>query len=245
MSAEDMDLGAVIASLEAKRAALDSAIASLRALISAGVSMADGTMPSTTVPFSASGAGGNEVPDGAFNSKSIPAAIKLYLEIVRTKKTAREISVGLKKGGLESKSKFFDKIIHATLDRMRKAGDVIKIGTSWGLPSWYPALMRAGVGDNTRTKPRRGRPRKVASQGPKLLAAGANAKPQRRNLKSEPGPGDMIDWFLRDNPGPHTSEAIRTATKINNLRVTEMLLGRMVKRGKVSKTEDGKYRKAS
>jgi hypothetical protein len=240
MAAEDMDLGAVIAALEAKRAALDNAIASLRVLVSDTMNMADNLTIVNATAISGSG----EVPDGAFHGKSMPAAIRLYLEMVRTKKTAREISDGLKKGGLESTSKFFDKIVYSTLDRLRKANEVVKIGNAWGLPAWFPALMRAGAGVKS-TKPRRGRPRKEASQGPKLLAAGANAKPQRRSLKSEPGPGDMIDWFLRDNPGPHTSEAIRTATKINNLRVTEMLLGRMVKRGKVSKTEDGKYRKAS
>jgi len=165
-----MDLGAVIAMLENKRAALDHAIAALRGVVSSGASgiMSDGATPTFSVPFSASGAGGSEVPDGAFHSLSIPAAIRLYLEIVHSKKTAREISDGLKKGGLESTSKFFDKIVYATLDRLRKSGDVIKIGTAWGLPSWYPALMRAGAGDSAqRKKPRRGRP-------PKLLSATTN-----------------------------------------------------------------------
>jgi len=238
MSAEDMDLGAVIASLEAKRAALDSAIASLRALVSSGVSSADGTIVATTGSFAASGAG--EVPDGAFHGKSMPAAIRLYLEMVRTKKTAREISDGLKKGGLESTSNFFDKIVYSTLDRLRKAGEVVKIGNAWGLPSWFPALMRAGAGAKP-ARPRRGRPPKSAPKGPKLLTA-TDVKPEQR--KSEPSTGDMIDWFLRDNPGAHTVEEIQSATKISNIRVTQMVLGTLVKRGRVAK-EDGKYRKAS
>jgi hypothetical protein len=239
MSAEDMDLGAVIATLEAKRAALDAAIASLRALVSSGVSGADGSIATTNVSFSASGAG--EVPDGAFHGKSMPAAIRLYLEMVRTKKTAREISDGLKKGGLESTSKFFDKIVYSTLDRLRKVGEVVKIGNAWGLPAWFPALMRAGAGAKS-GRPRRGRPPKSALQGPKLLAIAPEEKPKLRfpRLKTS----DEIDRYLRDNPGPHTDEEIRSATKISNIQVARMVLGTLIKRGKVTK-EDGKYRKAS
>jgi hypothetical protein len=147
---EDLDIGTVIALLEGKRAALDNAIAALRALDASGAVRVSVDGTSMAAPFA--GSGGAEVPDGAFNGKSMPAAIKLYLEIVRSKKTAREIGDGLKKGGLESTSKFYDKIVYATLDRLRKAGDVIKIGTAWGLPSWYPALMRAGGGDSTPSK---------------------------------------------------------------------------------------------
>jgi hypothetical protein len=182
MSAEEMDLRPVIAMLESKRAALDNAIAALRGILASGAlgNMPDGTIPSTSVPFSALGPGGSEVPDGAFHGLTIPAAIKLFLEIVHSKKTAREISDGLKRGGLESTSKFFEKIVYATLDRLRKAGDVIKIGTAWGLPSWYPALMRAGAGDNAPSKkPRRGRPPKSAAKkvnGPKLLSPVPDAK---------------------------------------------------------------------
>jgi hypothetical protein len=237
MSAEDMDLMAVISSLEAKRAALDSAIASLRALVSSGMSTADGTLGNTTA------SGGGEVPDGAFHGKSMPAAIKLYLEMVRSKKTAREISDGLRKGGLESTSKFFDKIVYSTLDRLRKVGEVVKIGNAWGLPAWFPALMRAGAGAKS-TRPRKGRPPKSAPQGPKLLPVADSAKPERKKLKSEPSTSDMIDWFLRDNPGAHTVEEIQSATKISNIRVAQMVLGTLVKRGRVAK-EDGKYRKAS
>src|SRR5437879_9027592 len=205
MAGDEMDLGAVIAALENKRAQLDGAIIALRALASSGAL----TVPDGGVPTGAQFPGSGEVPDGVFHGKTMPAAIKLYLEIVRSKKTAREISDGLKKGGLESTSKFFDKIVYSTLDRLRKSGEVIKIGGAWGLPSWFPALMRAGAG----VKPgraRRGRPPKSAPQGPKLLAVTDNAK--RQKLKTEPSTRNMIDSFLRNNPGPHTSEEIRIAT---------------------------------
>jgi hypothetical protein len=234
MSAEDMDLGSVIASLRSKRAALDNAIAALEALASSGAASPDGAMPST-VSFSGSGAG--EVPDGAFHGLSMPAAIRMYLEMVRSKKTAKEIGDGLKKGGLESTAKYYDKIVYSTLDRLRKSKDVVKIGNAWGLPNWFPALMRAGAGVKP-GKARRGRPRKSTPQGPKLLAATNNAKP-------EPSTSDMIDWFLRDNPGLHTPEQIQSATRIANIQVAKMVLGTMVKKGRVTRSEDGKYRKAS
>lgn len=241
MSAENVDLMAVIYLLEGKRAALDGAITALRAVMDSGAM--DGAVPTTSVPFAASGSGG-EVPDGAFNGMSMPAAIKLFLEIVRSKKTAREISDGLKKGGFESTSKFFDKIVYSTLMRLRGGGDVIKIGDAWGLPAWYPALLRAAKGKPTaraRKSLSKGRGRhKLATEGPKLLTVAADVKP-----KSEPSTSDMIDWFLRDNPGPHTAAEIGTATKIENLNVARMVLGTMIKRGKVTRTEDGKYRKAS
>jgi hypothetical protein len=245
MGAENVDLVVVISLLEGKRAALDSAITALRAVVDSGAM--DGAVPTTAMPFAASGSGG-EVPDGAFNGMSMPAAIKLFLEIVRSKKTAREISDGLKKGGFESTSKFFDKIVYSTLMRLRGGGDVIKIGDAWGLPAWYPALLRAAKGKpaaRAKKPVSKGKGHKQVTEGPKLLAVTNEAKTQRPKLKSEPGPSDMIDWFLRDNPGPHTAEEIGTATKIANLNVARMVLGTMIKRGKVARTEDGKYRKAS
>jgi hypothetical protein len=243
---QPIEYAAIIADLEAKKNALEQTLASLRAAQELGALGQPGE--ASVMGSTGSSIGGAEVPDGAFHGKSMPAAIRLYLEIMRSKKTAREIADGLKKGGLESTSKFFDKIVYATLDRLRKAGDVVKIGTTWGLPAWYPALMRAGVVDSARKKPRRGRPPKSASkkpEGPKLLSAAPASASKRTRLKHEPNSLDAIDWFLRDHPGSHSSEEIKAATKIGNLRVAEMLLGRMVKRGKVAKTEDGKYRKAS
>ncbi len=257
MTTEKIDYIQIIADLEAKRTALDNAIVSLKAVAASGaLGLSDGIIPTMAMPFAASGASAGEVPDGAFHGKTIPAAIKLFLGLMHNKQTARQISDGLKKGGMESTSKWFDKIVYATLDRLRKAGEVVKIEGHWGLPEWYPALLRAGATDNVRKPARRGRgrPRKLTSEAerPTLLPSGTDASLKKRlsraglkDLKPEPGPGDMIDWFLRDNPGAHSSEEIRAATRIGNLRVAEMLLGTMVKKGKVQKTDDGKYRKAS
>jgi hypothetical protein len=246
MNPETVDLMSVIAHLEGKRAAIDNAIAALRAVMSADASgpSPEGGVASIAMPFGTS-ISTVEVPDGAFHSKSMPAAIRLYLEIMRSKKSTREISDGLKKGGLESTSQNFEKIVYATLDRLRKSGDIIKLGTAWGLPAWYPALMRAGASEGKPAK-RRGRPRKAteAQDQPKLLPVSGKGE-RNKKLKSEPNSIDMIDWFLRDHPGSHTPEEIRDAAKMSNTRAAQMLLGRMIKSGTVQKTEDGKYRKAS
>jgi hypothetical protein len=249
MSGDEMDLGAVIKSLENKRAVLDNAIAALRSVLASGASgTLDGSIENTAISYSSSGNG--EIPDGAFHGKSMPSAIKLYLELVRSKKTAREIAEGLKKGGLESTSKFFEKIVYATLDRLRKAGEVVKLGTSWGLPAWYPALMRAGSsGDKAPRRKARvtGRSRKVASKndGPKLLSAKDSEPDRDSEQEAKRSPSATIDWFLRDNPGPHSPEEVKDATKTVSVRVARLLLGQLVKSGKVFKTEDGKYLKAS
>ncbi len=237
MSAEKIDYAAIIADLEAKRAALDNAITSLRALAGLDtIGNADRLTATFAMPFAASGAG--EIPDGAFHGKTIPDAIRLYLELMRKKQTAREISDGLKKGGMETTSKWFDKIVYATLDRLKKAREVVRIGSEWGLPQWYPALMRAGVSENAQpaksTRKAMVRPKKVT----KTLA-------QRIGGKPEPSPSDMVELFLRDNVGAHTPEAIRCATGIKNLKVAMMLLGQLVKKGKVEKMADGKYQKVS
>jgi hypothetical protein len=239
MSTEDIDLNAVITLLEGKRTALDSAINALRAVVTSGAAgpTPDGVMVNVSNPFTASG--GSEIPDGAFHGKSMPAAIKLYLELMRGKKSTREIADGLKKGGLESTSQNFDKTVYATLDRLRKSGDLVKLGTAWGLPAWYPALMRAGVSEGKPAK-RRGRHRRVPqAEDQGKIAAFASVE---RSKKSKPNVIDIIDSFLRDHPGSHSPEEIRDAAKMSDTRATNMLLGRMIKAGTVEKTEDGKYR---
>jgi hypothetical protein len=244
MSEKADAINAAIIELEAKRSLIEKALESLRNLQAIGpFAAADGM---AVTPLTSPGMAG-EIPDGAFHAKSMPAAIKLFLELMHGKKTAREISDGLRRGGLESTSKFFDKIVYSTLDRLRKSGEVVKVQNAWGLPAWYPALMRAGVTENNRpVKRRRGRPRKAESGAPKPLPkqSGDGVREPKHGTKSEPSPMDMVDWFLRDNPGPHTAEEIQSQAGIKHLKVTKMFLGKLIKRGSVEKTENGTYRKA-
>ncbi|HEV2349526.1 MAG TPA: hypothetical protein VG028_06725 [Terriglobia bacterium] len=239
MSTENIDYAAIIADLEAKRAKLDHAISSLRALAGIGtISNSDGVTIDTSMPYGASGAGG--IPDGAFHGKTIPEAIRLYLDLMHKKQTAREITDGLKKGGVESTSKkWFDKIIYATLDRLKKSKppQIVKIGTEWGLPEWYPALMRAGEVQRF--------PRLTGMPANSKKSVRKNRRGKRKSQKEVTKPGDIAIRFLNENPGPHTAEQIQSATGIENVKVASMLLGTLAKKGKIEKTSDGKYRKAS
>jgi len=239
MSPENIDLGEVIALLEAKRAALDSAIAALRVVHSTGAvgPTPDGITPTVVSPMSASGSfQGAEVPDGAFHGRSVPAAIKLFLGIVRKKQTAREISDGLRKGGIESTSKWFDKIIYATLDRMRKSGDILKLESHWALPEWYPPSVRAGLAES--------------GQAEKKVRKGARRTKKSRLISEvEPVPYEVkpvglqarIDAFLRESPDQHSAEDVSKALQIPNVKTAHLMLGQLVSKGKAKKTEDGKY----
>jgi hypothetical protein len=100
MSAEKIDYAHVLADMEARRTALDAAIASMRAFLSG--QLGDAAMATSTTSPSVPGNG--EVPAGAFLGKSIPEAAKLYLQIVKRKATSRDIAEALRRGGMESTS---------------------------------------------------------------------------------------------------------------------------------------------
>jgi hypothetical protein len=237
MNSEKIDYTVIIADLEAKRQAIDNAIASLRALAGLeGMGSVNGITPTVTMPFGASGAG--EIPDGSFHGKTIPEAIHLYLELMRKKQTAREISDGLKKGGVESTSKkWFDKIIYATLDRLKKSRQIVKIGSEWGLPEWYPALMRAGQPDSTKAP--LAKRRKIArnKRGNQRTPTTDSAK--RVSEAKKGGASDKIVRFLRENIGAHSLAEVQAASGVENKKTVIMLLGKLAKLGKVEKTEDG------
>lgn len=60
-----------------------------------------------------------------------------------------------------------------------------------------------------------------------------------------PTQSEMIEWFLRDNPGPHTYLEVQKATGIQNMKIVIVLLGQLAKKGEIEKTEDKRYRKVA
>ena len=243
MSGEKIDYAAIIADLEAKRAALETAITSLKTVIASGaLGPSEGTsyvnLAATVVnPAAPSG----EIPDGAFHGKTIPAAIKLYLSLMHKKQTAREISDGLKKGGMESTSKWFDKIIYATLDRLRKGGEIVKIEGNWGLPEWYPALMRAGIGENGQKPKRRGRPRKVISKagGQKLLPAAKDIKEDQGHHPAKLS--ERIVALLNERKNEEfTAKQLSERFGIH-AKVIAMTMGTLMKKGGIRLSAPGTY----
>ena len=119
------DYAAVLADMEAKKLALESGITSLRAAIGTGV---------LSVPVGMLSGG---IPAGAFSDKSAPTAIKLYLATMGRRCTAKQITEGLRQGGVESRAKSFDAIVYAALRRLKLAGEVLQSADGWGLSEWY------------------------------------------------------------------------------------------------------------
>src|ERR1035438_6776413 len=90
-------LAALLADIEAKRAALDALAAAVRAAIAAGALGAPsdlqlGSIGSAVVNATVAPAGFADLPRGAFLGKTATDAIKLYLSAIRRKQTNKEIA---------------------------------------------------------------------------------------------------------------------------------------------------------
>ena len=234
MNVEGMDMSALLANWETKRAALDAAIASLRAAIAAGALGA--TMAGDAGAFHPAGlaypqgASGGEIPNGAFRDKTVSEAIKAYLSAVRKKQTTRDIVDALKRGGIESTSEHFDTIAYNALERMRtSSGEIAKFGKMWGLTEWLPLSMRSAA-VKSRTKQRGGKPKKSA--------------PRRPRSKPEEGPTlpARIEEFLGAAPDKaFTPSQIAAALGVDSIGVN-VRLKKMVTRQRIAKVGPGQYR---
>jgi hypothetical protein len=226
MGTENVDFTAILANMEAKRAALDAAIASLRAAIAAGALGPVGAGDFIGVPILGVGVTQNaEIPDGAFNGKTVSEAIKLYLSIVKKKQKTRQIVDALKRGGIESKSDSFGNIVYNNLDRMRSVtGEIAKVGKEWGLAEWYHPGIRSTP--SSKHNPRT-----------------AHARKQKRaGAKDVVGLPSRIENLLASKPeGTYTPTEIATALGVKPIAVN-VRLKRMVERGRIVKASPGHYR---
>lgn len=236
-----LDYGTFIADLEAKRAALDQAIASLRAVMASGALAvnASDSMPGMADSVSVALHGG-EVPAGAFLAKSIPEATKLYLSIVKRKQTTREIADALRKGGMETTSANFEGIVAAGIHRAsKKDGEIVKVGRAWALAAWYPSGIRAAAAKETRKarKPRKARTQKSA----KIAAKPAAPHAESNGQKNTP---ERIAELLRSNPTKvYTPQEVSQGLGIET-RTAALNLGRLASRKLAEKVDSGKYRAA-
>jgi hypothetical protein len=231
-----VDWGAVVAELEAKRAALDKAIASLRVVIASGVLFAAAEDAMPAMADSVGVLHGGEVPIGAFLGKSIPEAAKLCLQIVKKKMTTREIAESLQKGGIETTAKTsFPSIVHSILMRATRSGTgILKLDRShWGLAEWYPSGMRAAVAGDRRSRKRRGRAHKPPSE-PAITNGLAVAKPRERILQ-----------VLHNQPGMELSLQELAEHLRMPKRAVNMALINLVHVNAIQKTAGGKYRIAA
>jgi hypothetical protein len=129
MSEAPINYEAVLADLEARKAKLEAAIESIRAILAQGGAGTSGPI----------GPSGSIAPD-AFLQMSIPDATKKYLGSTRQKQSTQAIIDALEKGGLP-KSKY--NTVYSILSRRQKqVGDIINMDGDWALAEWYPNYKR-------------------------------------------------------------------------------------------------------
>ena len=151
MASETIDYAAVLADLEAKKAALESTIAGLRQMLNLGAEQ------------SASGSGAEQTPtevrSDTFFRMTMPDAIVKFLEIVKRPQTLSEITKALEDGGLPTTAKNLMPIVGSNLSRMKTSGEVCQPQQGkWGLALWYPAASRQAAATKPKGK-KRGRPK--------------------------------------------------------------------------------------
>ena len=158
----EVDYATVLEDLEARKATLQAAIDSIKAL------MGQGALEAITANKSSSGETRNpdDVGPGAFHGMSIAQAAKKYLGIVRTKQSTGDIAAAIRKGGIETVAKNFYSNLYSILQRDR---DFLKLGTMWALSEWHPTRP-AHTPKGRKKKGKRGKA-SPQSSGPKLLKA--------------------------------------------------------------------------
>ncbi len=253
MTGEQVDYAAILNDMETKKAALEAAIASLRAALSLGALGQGGELAplanGTGTTFFTPGPMGGDLPAGFSLGKSIPEAARLYLSIVKQKQTSAEIAEALKKGGMESTSKNFQQIVHSVLDRARKAhnAEIIKLGRShWGLAAWYPAGLRAGSAapaKKGKKKSKKAAGVSASSAAPKATAA-APPPSVATTTTPKPVPAKPEEQVLRlltlDPKVEFTAKQIAEEIGIK-VQTACLILGKLGSRSKVVKTDAGKY----
>jgi hypothetical protein len=255
MTTPPIDYASILADLEAKKTALEATIASIRGAIAVGSLGQSGDGTGYTTSALPTSMNGGEVPAGAFFGKSIPDAAKLYLEIIKKKQTSKEIAGALLKGGMESASKNFPSIVHSILDRARKGANpaFVKLGTQWGLASWYPNFVPSAAKPTSNKKPVvKTSKKKARLKSPSTKTAPATTGPAPSASEKKPGKqpsanAKRIMDALLAKPGVELGlDAIAQQTGIT-VRSVGLLVNNFVrgKNPKVEKTSSGKYRAVS
>jgi hypothetical protein len=204
MPSDNFDImSAFRADIEAKIAALQAILLSLKsasALGALGAGAIDGLeMPSFASPSTPGEMGQPiDLPEGAFNGKSLPACVKLYLSAAKRKKTLKEIAAALREGGVESTSDDFENVVNGSLFRLKTAGEVLRFKDGFGLPEWYPPHIRS-------SGPANGAKRNIKKKAKKSLRKVAPSKPPTiaEEVKTAPAKGttnERIIELLRTKP---------------------------------------------
>jgi hypothetical protein len=180
MATESIDYAAVLADLEAKKAALESTIAGIRQMLNLGAELSGGGAPDRKEQTPA------EVRSDTFFRMTMPDAIVKYLEIAKRPQTLSEITKALEDGGLPTTAKNLMPIVGSNMSRMKSAGELCQPQQGkWGLAAWYPAASRQAVAAKPKTK-KRGRPKALkTAMAVKAKASTAEQKTAGAKLTGE------------------------------------------------------------
>jgi hypothetical protein len=143
-----VDYEAVIADLEEKRVAfntaVDGAIQGIRQVLAAINGLPSGvqqTPPGTTVHLDM--AGGASITPATFFGLGLAEAAIRYLQVVKKQQTTREIADALESAHYHHTSQNFVNTVNTALYRReRDEADVVRIGRNWALAEWYPGRRR-------------------------------------------------------------------------------------------------------
>jgi hypothetical protein len=222
----------MLADMEAKKAVLEQAIASLKAAIAAGALGRPGEVPPGLFSAGSPSTEPVELPVGAFLNKSVPAAVKLYLSAVKKKQKAHRIAAALKEGGMESTAANFETVVVGALHRLKTAGEVLRFKDGWGLTEHYPDHIRRAILQEK--KPVRKKTKKVAkSKAKKESGEKAQIVPIIQGLEQR------ITTVLKTGAEKSFAPAEIAKTLEVNVKGVVLALGRMAAKGRAEKFGNG------
>lgn len=241
----NLDYVTFIADLEAKRALLDSAIASLKAAVASGaIGPVSGSMESSGLSVGTSLFHNGEIPAGAFLRKSIPEAARLYLSTVKKKQTTKEIADALLEGGMETNAKNFEVTVGTGLYRVsNKTGEFVRLkGGAWGLSEWYPSAMRVSPEKREKhkgRKPRKSKPKEPKE--PKVLMLPEKSQSTKAAEASSKKLSDRIVEMLNGHPNQEFT-AKELSEKLGvNAKVVAMMMATLAKKKLVRRPAPDTY----
>lgn len=235
--AENMtDYQSLLADMEAKKAVLEQAIASLRAAMAAGALGQAGDVQIMPQTATMSMGGAMELPVGALLNKSVPAAIKLYLSTIRKKQTTPQIAAALRAGGVETLAADFETVVAGALHRLKLAGEVLRFPDGWGYAEHYPDHIRKAISQDNKPNKKTKKTGKAKSKSKAKTKNESTAKAQVVPITG--GLEQRIQGVLARTESPLSSAEIAQLLKANPTGVL-LTLGRMGAKGKVKKVGKG------
>jgi hypothetical protein len=252
------DYAAILADMENKKAALESAIAGLRAALATGalgvavgdaLALGDSAAKSTLSTSSIAMPGGSiALPRGAFLGKTVSEAIKLYLSAIRKKQTNKEIAQALRDGGQESTGNFDNRVTNG-LFRLKQDGVVLRFDDGWGLSEWYPESFRNRVAEKANGTPKK---RKKATANGKSGRSAKAKLPPKMPLEQAPtaqlhqpnaaGAQAQIEDYLAARIGKEVKQKEMAAGLNIRIQTVGLLCAKLAHQGKIEKVADGIFR---